>query len=213
MDFVKLYAKVAYRFTGKPQREEIYEYPFEAIREAVINSVMHKYYFEHGHNNILRFLPDRIKIENYWMKPAHFKLGQTVFRRNPLIVDLFSRIHFGEKMGTGMKRMRDICKKENAPYPRIEYTDTHFYITFNQSKEYLKMAKKEEKIITSELNGRQRKAIEHIKKTGKITTKEFVEITRTTRRTAIRDLNEMVNKKILRIKGGEIGRQRYYILT
>ncbi|MCK4325533.1 putative DNA binding domain-containing protein, partial [bacterium] len=29
MDFVKLYAKVAYRFTGKPQRDEIYEYPFE----------------------------------------------------------------------------------------------------------------------------------------------------------------------------------------
>ncbi len=103
---------------------------------------MHKYYFEHGHNNILRFLPERIKIENYWMKPAHFKLGETVFRRNPLIVDLFSRIHFGEKMGTGMKRMRDICKKENAPFPRIEYTDTHFYITFNQSKEYLKMAGK-----------------------------------------------------------------------
>jgi len=57
MDFIKLYAKVAYRFTGMPQREEIYEYPFEAVREAVINSVMHKDYFEHGHNNILKFFP------------------------------------------------------------------------------------------------------------------------------------------------------------
>lgn len=140
MDFVKLYTKVAYRFTGRPQREEIYEYPSEAIREAAINSVMHKYYFEHGHNNILRFLPNRIKIENFWMKPSHFKLAETVFRRNPLIVDLFSRIHFGEKMGTGMKRMRDICKRENSPLPKVEYTDTHFYITFKQSIEYLKMA-------------------------------------------------------------------------
>lgn len=212
MDFVRLYAKVAYRFTGKPQREEIYEYPFEAIREAVINSVMHKYYFEHGHNNILRFLPDRIKIENYWMKPTHFKLGETVFRRNPLIVDLFSRIHFGEKMGTGMKRMRDICKKENAPYPKIEYTDTHFYITFNQSKEYLKMAGKEKRIEISELNERQRKGLEFIKKTGKITTKEYIEFAGAIRRTAIRDLNDMVTKKILSIKGGKAGKQRYYIL-
>ena len=64
MDFVQLYAKVAYRITGRPQRENIYEYSFEAIREAVINSVMHKDYFEHGHNNILKFFPDRIQLEN-----------------------------------------------------------------------------------------------------------------------------------------------------
>lgn len=81
MKFVRLYSKVAYRFTGRPRRENVNEYPFEAIREAVINSVMHKYYFEHGHNNILRFLPGRIRIENYWHKPAHFVLGKTVFRR------------------------------------------------------------------------------------------------------------------------------------
>jgi len=139
MDFVKLYSKVAYRITGKPQRENIYEYPFEAIREAVINSVMHKDYFERGHNNILKFFPDRIQIENIWVKPRNFILGKTVFRRNHLIADLFSRISFGEKLGSGMKRMRDVCKKENSPYPEIEYTNTHFYIVFKQSKKYLKL--------------------------------------------------------------------------
>ena len=112
MKLVKLYSKVAYRFTGRPQRENIYEYPFDAIREAVINSVMHKYYFEHGHNNILRFFPDKIRIENYWQKPSNFVLGKTVFRRNHIIADLFSKIHFGEKMGTGFDRIREICEKE-----------------------------------------------------------------------------------------------------
>lgn len=140
MDFVRLYAKVAYRFTGKPRRDEIYEYSFEAIREAVINSVMHKDYFEHGHNNILKFFPDRIQIENIWAKPQKFILGKTIFRRNQLIADLFSRIHFGERLGSGMQRMKDICKAENAPVPKIEFTDTHFYIVFRQSHEYLKMA-------------------------------------------------------------------------
>jgi len=212
MDFVRLYAKVAYRFTGRPRRENVYEYPFEAIREAVINSVMHKDYFEHGHNNILKFFPDRIQIENIWVKPRHFILGKTVFRRNHLIADLFSRIHFGERLGTGMQRMRDTCKAENAPYPKIEFTETHFYITFKQSREYLRMAEKEERIEVSKLNERQRKVLKHIKKTGRITTKEYVEITGTIRRTAIRDLNDMVSKKFLKVVGGRVGKQRHYVL-
>lgn len=140
MKFVGFYTKVAYKFTGKPQRENIYEYPIEAIREAVINSVMHKNYFEPGHNNILKFFPDRIQTENVWKKPKHFKLGETVFRRNPIIANLFARIHFGEKMGSGFARMKEYCKKENAPFPAIKFTDTHFYIVFEQNPEYLKMA-------------------------------------------------------------------------
>ena len=213
MDFVKLYAKVAYRFTGKPQREEIYEYPFEAVREAVINSVIHKYYFEHGHNNILRFLPDRIKIENYWQKPQNFKLGETVFRRNPLFVDLFARINFGEKMGTGLYRMRNICKKENVPYPKIEFNENYFYITFMPSREYLKMAKKEvvkKEVDLSILNERQRKAIEHIKEKGRISNKDYVKINNTSRETAKRDLADLVNKGVLEPIGK--GRGLHYVI-
>jgi len=212
MKFVKLYSKVAYRFTGRPQRENIYEYPFDAIREAVINSVMHKYYFEHGHNNILRFFPDKIRIENYWQKPSNFVLGKTVFRRNHIIADLFSKIHFGEKMGTGFDRIREICKKENAPFPDIELNENYFYVTFKQSRDYLKLADKEAIIKITELNERQKGVLDYLKKMGNITTMEYVKITKTTRRTAIRDLNDMVNKKILRIIGGKVGRQRHYIL-
>jgi len=179
MDFVRLYAKVAYRFTGRPQREEIYEYPFEAIREAVINSVMHKDYFEHGHNNILKFFPDRIQIENIWLKPRNFMLGKTVFRRNQLIADLFARIHFGEKLGSGMQRMRDICKAENAPYPRIEFTDTHFYIVFKQSREYLEIAERTKVVerlgerLGEKLGENQIKIIKLIKENRYITTREL----------------------------------------
>lgn len=151
MDFVRLYTKVAYRFTGMPKRENIYEYPFEAIREAVINSVMHKDYFEHGHNNILKFFPDRIQIENIWSKPKDFMLGKTIFRRNQVISDLFARIHFGEKIGSGMERIREYCKKENTPFPDIHFTETHFYVVFKQSREYLKLSAKEQE--TSQITG------------------------------------------------------------
>jgi len=179
MDFVRLYAKVAYRFTGRPQRENIYEYLFEAIREAVINSVMHKDYFEHGHNNILKFFPDRIQIENIWAKPRGFVLGETIFRRNQVIADLFSRIHLGEKIGSGMERIREYCKAENAPFPRIHFTETHFYVVFKPSREYLKLAGKEttrkglveglvERLVES-----QRKIIDIIKQNPYVSKKEL----------------------------------------
>lgn len=197
MDFVKLYAKVAYRFTGMPQREEIYEYPLEAVREAVINSVMHKDYFEHGHNNILKFFPDKIRIENFWVKPKDFKLGKTIFRRNKIISDLFLRIHFGEKIGTGIQRMRDICKKDNAPYPKIECTSNYFYVTFGQSKEYLKVAGVEEvSDIDSLINERQKKAIEYAKSKGSIVRSEYMEINKVSHKTAHLELRELVEKKI-----------------
>jgi ATP-dependent DNA helicase RecG len=210
MDFVRLYAKVAYRFTGKPQREEIYEYPFEAIREAVINSVMHKDYFEHGHNNILKFFPDKIQIENIWVKPKTFIVGKTVFRRNHLIADLFLRIRFGEKLGSGMLRMKDICRTEKAPSPGIEFTDTHFYITFRQSREYLKVMESENVKAGwgTELNERQKLAIDFIEQNGKITNRDYRKLCDIGWDTAHRELQLLVKKKVLKREG--FGRATYY---
>ena len=203
---------VQHRFTGNPYRENIYEYPFEAIREAVINSVMHKDYFEHGHNNILKFFPDHIQIENIWMKPKRFILGKTVYRRNKIIADLFSKIHFGEKIGSGMQRMKENCDKEHSPYPTFEFTDTYFYITFKQSHEYLKMAEKQgkEPPISEIYNARQLKGTEFIKEHGRITNKIYVELNATSRETAKRDLTDLVEKKKI-IPVGK-GRGLYYII-
>lgn len=215
MDFVKLYSKVAYRFTGKPQRENIYEYPFEAIREAVINSVMHKDYFEHGHNNILRFLPDRIKLENFWTKPPYFRLGRTVFRRNPTVVDLFARIHFGEKIGTGMQRMKDYCKAENAPYPKIEFNENYFHITFRQSREYLASIKRkpDKKTVSwiEMLSERQKKALSYVKQHKSITNREFRKLVGLGKVYAAKELNEMVKRRIFKKIGK--GSSTCYVLS
>ena len=185
---------------------------FNAIREAVINSVMHKYYFEHGHNNILRFFPDKIRIENYWQKPSNFVLGKTVFRRNHIIADLFSKIHFGEKMGTGFDRIREICKKENAPFPDIELNENYFYVTFRQSRDYLEMTEKEkekEELIAT-LNERQKNAFKYIEEKGKITMKDYMELCPdVNRKTLTRDLNYLIKLGLV-IRKGKGKRDLYY---
>lgn len=90
MDFVGFYTKAAYKFTGKPQRENIYEYPLEAIRKAVINSVMHKYYPEPGHNNLLAIFPDRIEIKTTGLNQKNLCLGKQNLGEIPLLLTCFS---------------------------------------------------------------------------------------------------------------------------
>jgi len=115
-------------------------------------------------------------------------------------------------MGTGFERIREVCKKENAPFPEIEFNENYFYVTFKQSKEYLKLAEKEKVIkrSLSLLNDRQRKALDHIREKGKITNKEYVKINNVSRETAKRDLSDLVDKSFLKIIGK--GRGLYYII-
>ncbi|MCK4311280.1 MAG: transcriptional regulator, partial [Candidatus Cloacimonetes bacterium] len=63
---------------------------------------------------------------------------------------------------------------------------------------------------TENLNERQIKAVDYLKKEGRISNKIYQEINKTSKNTSIRDLNEMIEKKLL-IRIGD-GRSLYYIL-
>ena len=64
----------------------------------------------------------------------------------------------------------------------------------------------------SELNERQKEAINYLRRIGKITNAEYREINETTKKTATRDLQTLVNREIL-IKKGRTGKGVYYILN
>jgi len=44
MQYIISQIKVAFEITGKPERNEIFEYPLEALRELVINAIIHRDY-------------------------------------------------------------------------------------------------------------------------------------------------------------------------
>src|SRR3989338_1500454 len=98
--FIERNTMVEYEIKGL-ERKEIPEYPIEALREAVLNAVMHRDYFETGANVQIDILDDRISITNIGglIKPlTKDKLGKIAVRRNPLIADLFHRVGLVEKM-------------------------------------------------------------------------------------------------------------------
>lgn len=128
--FIRRNTRLSYKIRDI-KREEIPEYPIKVLREAVVNAVMHRDYFETGANIQVDIFDDRIVISNIGslIKPlTKEKLGKLAVRRNPLIADLFHRIGYVEKMGTGLRRMRDECKKKGIKLD-IE-TNGYFIITF-----------------------------------------------------------------------------------
>jgi len=179
---------------GKVQRKEKYEYPPEAIREAIVNAICHRDYSSSA-NVQIRIFDDRIEVWN----PGKLPEGWTVEKlkevhesipKNPLIADQFFLIKFIEKWGTGTTDMIKQCLDWGLPEPNFEYTGTSLVVTFWKSKlteEYLK---------SLGLNERQRKAIEYAKEKGSITRSEYTTINNVSSKTAYLELIELLKKKL-----------------
>jgi ATP-dependent DNA helicase RecG len=128
MNFLKQYIPVRYEMTGEPRRREIPEIPYEALREAVINAVAHRDYFEKGSNIMVEMFDDRIEISNFGglvksLKPEDF--GKKSVLRNPNIANLLHRIGYIEKMGTGINKMQRAMK--NAGLQPIQFEFSNFF--------------------------------------------------------------------------------------
>ena len=122
MRFIERNTRMAYRIKGL-RRQNIPEYPMEALREAVTNAVMHRDWFFEGANVFVEVYTDRIKVISpgglpKGLTPAN--LGHVSIRRNPLIADLLHRIDFIEKAGTGIRRIRDGAREQDCPEPEFD---------------------------------------------------------------------------------------------
>jgi len=73
MDFIRKNINVRFVMTGKPAREEVWDYPLEALREAVINAVCHRDYTVSS-NTEVRIYDNELIVWN----PGGLPLGLTV---------------------------------------------------------------------------------------------------------------------------------------
>ncbi|MCJ7790356.1 MAG: AAA family ATPase, partial [Candidatus Atribacteria bacterium] len=136
MNFLKQYIPLRYEMTGEPRRKEIPEIPYEALREAIINAVAHRDYFEKGTNIMVEMFDDRIEITNFGglvkgLKPEDF--GKKSVLRNPNIANLLHRAGYIEKMGTGINKMKKLISKAGLPPIKFEF-NTFFTATFQRPK-------------------------------------------------------------------------------
>ncbi|MDX9785163.1 MAG: ATP-binding protein [Desulfobacterales bacterium] len=134
MAFIKKHISKAYIITGEPQREERWEYPLEALREIVINAIVHRDYASTS-DSIVKIFDDRIEIFN----PGALPTGITVEKlltgdyvssvRNRKIADMFKEIGLVEKYGTGIQRMLREFETYGLPMPKFEEIGPGFRVT------------------------------------------------------------------------------------
>ena len=204
--FIKRNTRLSYKIRDI-KREEIPEYPIEALREAVVNAVMHRDYFETGANVQVDIFDDRIAISNIGalIKPlTREKLGTIAVRRNPLIADLLHRVGYVEKMGTGLKRIKEECKKCRTKL-KIE-TNGYFIITFKPDAVNAPVNVP----VNVPVNDRQKWFLDNLAKYKKINTREFQnEFSGVSLKTIKRDLAYLRKNKIIKFVGAP--KTGYYI--
>ncbi|MCK5509962.1 putative DNA binding domain-containing protein [Candidatus Parcubacteria bacterium] len=201
-EHIKLHAKIV-----DTERVEKWEYPIEAVREAITNAVCHRDYEVSSHIQI-RIFDDRVEVWGCGSLPKpltikDLKKKHKSVLRNHLIGKCFFLIKFIEEWGTGTNRIIEQCLKHGLPEPLFENITDSLVITFRKYR-----ISKED---VEKFNERQKKAIQFLKEHKKITLKDYRNIQTTlTEKTAYRDLIDMEEKSIIRSVGEKKG--RYYIL-
>ncbi len=209
MKFISRHISVRYEFEGTPRRKEIWEYPLEALREAVINAIVHRDYTASS-NIQIEIYDDRIEIWNpgrllpgVRIEDLYKKEHKSVIR-NKLIAQLFYDFGYIEKYGSGTVKILNLCKEQGLPPPEFMEEFGGFSVVFRKdiyNEKYLR---------DIGLNERQIKAVLYVKEKGKITNKEYREMTGLSDEGVRIDINKLIERNILQEKGK--GRNTFYII-
>jgi len=193
---------------GKVQREEKYEYPPDAIREAIVNAVAHRDY-ESPSKVQVRIFDNRIEIWNPGALPKEItiddlKREHRSIPRNPLLFKQLFWVKYVEDVGGGTLDMIKQCKEWEIPEPEFKQIRGAFIVVF-------RMPPALEDLEKLGLNERQIKAMEYVIRKGSITNREYTAINEVSRKTATIDLADLI-KRGLFIRAGKGKRDTHYEL-
>jgi ATP-dependent DNA helicase RecG len=134
MQWLKGKLNVRYEIKGSGPRKEIWEIPETAFKEAIINALSHRDYYDKGARITIELFSNRIEISNPGgltsaIKPKEF--GTKSHSRNPLVFGLFERIDMVEKIGSGISRINDAMQEAKLSKPVFK-TEGIFTVVFKR---------------------------------------------------------------------------------
>ena len=203
------YIKAIISYENGINRVETYEYPKDAIREALLNAIAHKDY-SGGVPIQISVYKDKIMIWNEGTLPEDWTIETLLDKHsskpyNPDIANALFRSGYIESWGRGITKMISLCKEAGLPEPNFYYKTSGIWAVFQKD------IFNEDHLQTLGLNNRQVKAVLYAKEKGKITNSEYQKINDCSRNTASNDLAELVVKEILK-PSGQKGAGAFYTI-
>lgn len=191
-------------------RVEKFEYPKEAVREALLNAIAHKDY-SGGVPIQISVYSDKIIFWNEGQLPENWTVKTLLEKHasrpyNPDIANALFRSGYIESWGRGTIKIIKECKQAGIPEPVFSYDASDI------SVEFRKDIYNEKYLQSLDLNERQVKAVLYVKEKGKITNSDYQTLNNVSKATATRDLTELIEKHKILKRTGDIGAGTNYIL-
>jgi len=215
ISFIKKHINKEYIITGNPEREERWQYPISAIREIVVNMIVHRDYTHHGASSI-KIYNDKIEFYNAGKLPDSITIekllsGNYVSEiRNIKIAGMFKELKLIEKYGSGFSRIIKAFEIYELKPLVFENFQSGFRITIFAEKIPAKNNVVEnvvENVVGNVVGNRLDKIINLIKTNNQISASQISKLLNITGRTAQRDIEKLKKQnKIKRIgsdKGGK----------
>jgi len=140
MIFVRKHLMVEYVITGHPQRTERYDYPLDAIREIILNMIVHRDYRDSS-DSVIKIFDDRIEFFNPGDLYDNLTIEQLEANhyqsktRNKLIALMFKECGLIEKYGSGISRIKKLCAEHKLTAPKFEEIQKGFQVTLYKAKQ------------------------------------------------------------------------------
>ena len=118
----------------KFQRKDILEIPTLALREGIINAIVHRDYSNQGRDIKIGIYDDVVEIVSPGGLPNTLTIEQIYSGRseirNRVLARIFKEFNFIERWGSGINRMINLCKNANLKAPEIRETGDSVILTF-----------------------------------------------------------------------------------
>ena len=150
IDFCFKHLSLSGRITSKSlEREEQLEVPIDALREALINALCHRWWEQHNLTISLAIYDDRIEIASpgqfpRQITPENIKQPHESFPHNLNVAEALFRMTYLENWGSGAKRIIDACRTQNVEDPTWSDHGGFITVTFKRpTKQSLSTPEKE----------------------------------------------------------------------
>jgi ATP-dependent DNA helicase RecG len=201
------------RMVGLAHRESP-EYPYDAVRELLVNAVAHRDYNLQGDNVHLYIFSDRLEVHSPGELPGPVNLKNLLkarFSRNAVVVQVLSDLGFVERLGYGLNRVVTVMRQNGLRTPYFQEVAGTFRVTLYGEPFPAQQLPDLSKYRDLELNPRQKLALDYLATNHRITNRIYQELCPDVHpETLRRDFADLVQRKVLLKMGSK--RATYYIL-